>query len=171
MGIKRHRVREPYYHDNPIDNLEPELSRTDAIAELAERLRFAFAWMLDSKRPASVALRVYVAAHHFCPGYIQSETLEETGKRLGVSRQAVGKLSIDLQDVLKMRPSNSKSDHDRHTYRNSRRTRGDLPTEEDSGEVGGRQRRGATKAGRGRPALLGAWGSTTIKPREAPKSV
>ena len=40
-----------------------------------------------------------------------------------------------------------------------------------AGEVGGGVRRGAAKANRGRPTVLGAWGPTNLKPRSASESV
>jgi hypothetical protein len=112
-------VIEPHTTETPIDDLEPILSRQDAISELSERLAFAFAWMLDARDSKAVALRVYVAAHHFCPSYLRHETLAATGDRLGVTRQAVSKLSSELRDLLGIRPMHSRSDADRKTYQRS----------------------------------------------------
>ena len=72
---------EPHTTETPVDALEPQVSRQDAISELSERLAFAFAWMLDARDSKAVALRVYVAAHHFCPSYLRHETLAKTGDR------------------------------------------------------------------------------------------
>jgi len=143
-----------------MEDMEPELTRTDAIAELAERLRFAFAWILDARRSKSVALRAYVAASYFCPGYIDNETLEATGARLGVTRQAVGKLSTDLRDVLGIK----NHDNRRNKIRN--------PRAEGSGRTPcSRVSRGSTVPSASSAAVLGAWGSVAIKPRQAPESV
>lgn len=113
------RVIEPHTTETAVDALEPQVSRQDAISELSERLAFAFAWMLDARDSKAVALRVYVAAHHFCPSYLRHETLAKTGDRLGVTRQAVGKLSSELRDLLGIRPMHSRSDSDRKTYQRS----------------------------------------------------
>jgi hypothetical protein len=107
---------EPSYEQHPVEEIEPEMTRTDAIAELSERLAFAFAWMLDARDSKAVSLRVYVAAHHFCPSFIGHQTLASTGSRLGVTRQAVGKLSSELRDLLGVRPVFGKSNENRIAY-------------------------------------------------------
>ncbi len=110
---------EPSYEHHPVEDIEPVMTRQDAVAELSERLAFAFAWMLDARDSKAVALRVYVAAHHFCPSYLKHETLAATGERLGVSRQAVGKLSSELRDLLGVRPAHARSDSNRRKYQQS----------------------------------------------------
>lgn len=112
-------MQEPFTHLTAVDDIEPVIQRTDAIAELAERLSFVFAWMLDARDSKAVALRAYVATHFFCPSYIGHETLTDTGKRLGVTRQAVSKLTIELRDLIGLRPSHSRSDSTRVGYQKS----------------------------------------------------
>ena len=107
---------EPFYNHHPVDDLEPMVSKQDAIAELSEQMAFVFAWILSANDSKAVALRVYVATHYFCPSYLNNETLEDTGARLGVTRQAVGKLSSNLRDLLGVRPYHSRSDEIRKTY-------------------------------------------------------
>ena len=102
---------EPSTCHTAVDDLEPQLPRSDVISELAEQLSFAFAWILDARDSKAVALRVYVAAHYFCPSYIKHETLHDTGLRLGVTRQAVSKLSSEFRDLVGVRPPDSKPDH------------------------------------------------------------
>ena len=102
-----------------MEEMEPVQSREDAIAELSERLAFAFAWMLDARDSKAVSLRAYVLAHHFCPQFLRHETLQATGARLGVTRQAVCKLSSELRDLLVVRPPHAKSDGNRVQYQRS----------------------------------------------------
>ena len=89
----------PYNH-HPVDDMEPEILKTDAIAELSERLTFMFAWVIDARDSKAVAARVWVAAHYFCPSLVNSEALTDTGMRLGVTRQAISKLLVDLRDMV-----------------------------------------------------------------------
>jgi hypothetical protein len=112
-------MEEPFTNFTAIDEIEPVIQRTDAIAELAEQLSFAFSWILDARDSKAVALRVYVSAHFFCPTYINHETLTNTGKRLGVTRQAVSKLSSELRDLLDIRPADARSDSTRVGYQKS----------------------------------------------------
>lgn len=112
-------MQEPFTTHHPVDEIEPEISREDAIAELSERLAFAFAWMLNARDSKAVALRAYALAHHFCPQFLKHETLQETGQRLGVTRQAVCKLSSELRDLVVVRPPHAKSDGNRVQYQRS----------------------------------------------------
>ena len=97
-----HEHKEEAYYAHPIDEIEPQLSNTDAISELSERLAFMFAWTIDARDSKAVAARVWVAAHYFCPSLVDSETLAKTGERLGITRQAMSKLLIDLRDTVSM---------------------------------------------------------------------
>lgn len=94
------RKKEESYERHPMEDMEPLISKSDAISELSERLTFMFAWILDSRDSKSVAARVWVAAHYFCPSLVNSEALTETGARLGVTRQAISKLLVDLRDIV-----------------------------------------------------------------------
>lgn len=109
-------MSEPSYEKHPIDEIEPVMARQDAIAELSEQLAFAFAWILDARDSKAVALKVYVAAHYFCPNLLNNETLSKTGERLGVSRQAVSKLSSRFRDLVGIRPTHARSDATRKQY-------------------------------------------------------
>jgi hypothetical protein len=175
-------MSEPYYHAHPIDEIEPQPLRTDSIAELSERLAFAFAWMLDAKNAASIAIRVHVAAHHFCPSYLKHETLQATGRRFGVTRQAIGKLSSNLRDVLGVRNAHARSNSDRATYKRSQTTKYDKPNS--AGNSTRRERNqgagSAPRSGKQRSAsvtnksgatVLGSWGLTTIAQGSEPGHV
>jgi hypothetical protein len=94
--------KEDSYTAHPIDESEPNISKADAISELSERLAFMFAWIIEGRDSKSVAARAWVAAHFFCPSLVDSETLSATGGRLGVTRQAISKLLVDLRDVVSM---------------------------------------------------------------------
>lgn len=174
-------MSEPYYHAHPIDEIEPQPLRTDSIAELSERLAFAFAWMLDAKNAASIAIRVHVAAHHFCPSYLKHETLQATGKRFGVTRQAIGKLSSNLRDVLGVRNAHARSNSDRATYQRSQ-TKYDKPnsagnkTRRERNQGAGSTARPSKPRGSGvtnqsGSTLLGSWGLVAIAQGSEPGNV
>ena len=61
---------------------------------------YLFAWVINARDQKAVAARVWVAAHYFCPSLVDSEALADTGNKLGVTKQAVSKLLVDLRDVV-----------------------------------------------------------------------
>jgi hypothetical protein len=93
---------EDFYLAHPVDDIEPLVTKEDAICELSERLAFMFAWVIEGRDSVAVSARVWVASHFFCPGLVDSETLAKTGERLGITRQAISKLLVDLRDVVSM---------------------------------------------------------------------
>ena len=111
------------YSRHPVEDIEPEPTRSDEIAAAAELLQRVMAWAADARSIVQMGQRMYVMLYVLRPSLIEAMTLEQIGEQSQVTRQAIDKLVISFRDTFDIQSRPMKSNNTRNRCRQAQLNR------------------------------------------------
>ncbi len=91
---------EASYFRHPMEDIEPEITRDQEIALVAEGFARVLRWASRANSLVQMGQRMYVMLYILRPALIHGMTLEDIGRESRVTRQAIDKLVIDFRDTF-----------------------------------------------------------------------
>ncbi len=114
---------EASYRRHPVEDMEPELSANEQLAELGEAFQRVLAWAAESGSIVQMGQRMYVMLYILRPALIEGMTLERIGAQSQVTRAAIDKLVVDFRDTFHVRSRPMKSEETRKRCRRAQLSR------------------------------------------------